>query len=187
MADRVVAAEALAAGVTTLTPSYLDDPRYEPLVASIVDRLQSEAATWDHEFPDGNTGEIMGVDDAARVVARWLVRAALIGRTDLDLTAAVEVAARAITERFGELWNAGSPLRFAEAAVRAAAPVIERREAAERRMLAESILVMAAHGGMPGSYWLTDSRIGLACRVLDIATSEAAAYADAKIDQEIAR
>lgn len=128
VADRVVAAEALAAGVTTLTPSYLDDPRYEPLVASIVDRLQSEAATWDHEFPDGNTGEIMGVDDAARVVARWLVRAALIGRTDLDLTAAIEAGQLAGV-------NAGCRCAMAmtvcldcasEAAVRAAAPVIER-------------------------------------------------------------
>lgn len=39
--------------------------------------------------------------------------------------------------------------------------------------LAKSVLVMAANGGMPDTFWLTDSRISLACYVLGMTPYEA--------------
>ncbi len=41
-----------------------------------------------------------------------------------------------------------------------------KRLMAERRRLARDVLTMAALGSMPDSYWLTDSIIGRACKVL---------------------
>ncbi len=41
------------------------------------------------------------------------------------------------------------------------------------RDLAEALLSIASDAGMPDSYWHTDSRIGLACRVLGITRDEA--------------
>lgn len=44
--------------------------------------------------------------------------------------------------------------------------------------LAADVLTMAYDGGMPSTYWLTDSRILRACEVLDLDPINAQAYAE---------
>lgn len=46
-----------------------------------------------------------------------------------------------------------------------------------RETLAQAVLSMAMSGGMPDSYWETDSRIQLACRTLGLTTAEARRWA----------
>jgi hypothetical protein len=45
------------------------------------------------------------------------------------------------------------------------------------RLLAESVLSIAASGGMPDTFWQTDSRIALACQVLDWTPDQAREWA----------
>lgn len=45
------------------------------------------------------------------------------------------------------------------------------------RQTARDVLTMAANGGMPDTYWHTDSRIQRACKVLGIGPNEARAWA----------
>lgn len=47
------------------------------------------------------------------------------------------------------------------------------------RLLAESVLSMAASGSMPDTFWHTDSRIILACQVLDLTPEQAREWAEA--------
>lgn len=48
----------------------------------------------------------------------------------------------------------------------------------EREDLAMDVLTMAYFGGMPDTYWHTDSRILRACRVLGIEVQQAKAFAE---------
>lgn len=43
--------------------------------------------------------------------------------------------------------------------------------------LAKDVLSMAASGGMPDSFWQTDSRIGRACQVLNMTPDAARQWA----------
>lgn len=42
------------------------------------------------------------------------------------------------------------------------------------RVVAADVLAMAQAGGMPDTYWVTDSRIARACAVLELAPADAA-------------
>lgn len=46
------------------------------------------------------------------------------------------------------------------------------------RQASRDVLTMAANGGMPDTYWHTDSRIQRACNVLGIGPNEARAWAE---------
>lgn len=46
-----------------------------------------------------------------------------------------------------------------------------------KKALARSVLVMAANGGMPDSFWNTDTRIALACDTLGWSIYEARKWA----------
>lgn len=62
-------------------------------------------------------------------------------------------------------------------------PVVELPTDAE--LLAKSVLVIAALGGMPDTYWLIDSRIALACRVLGWTPTNARTWAHENNDWSI--
>jgi hypothetical protein len=46
------------------------------------------------------------------------------------------------------------------------------------KRLAKDVLLMAASGGMPDSYWHTDSRIKRACKVLGWTADQARSWAE---------
>lgn len=56
----------------------------------------------------------------------------------------------------------------------------DQRDKARRlnRRLAKDVLIIAALGGMPDSYWLTDARIKRACKVLDWTPEKARTWAE---------
>ena len=48
----------------------------------------------------------------------------------------------------------------------------------QRRQLAQDVLIVAFLGGMPGTYWHTDSRIERACDALGWTPTEAREWAE---------
>lgn len=53
----------------------------------------------------------------------------------------------------------------------------------ERAKLAKDVLMLAAIGGMPDSYWETDRRIGRACKALGWTRTKAYAWAQKAADK----